>query len=287
MMPERPIFTYQTRLLLDATQAQVLDDYASLHSRAERSLFAALRAGRALNDLKREFLPRFGITARQFNAVRVGLEGKIDSIKARRPELIAEAQQRIKRAETVLGKLEVRAAGTNKLHHKKRRLATLKARCAALEADHAAGVTRLCFGSKRLFRAQFDLAANGYASYAQWHGISVHQGAALAVARRGLGFSERPPQRPAIVPVRNGGHVTFTLPARNRAKHVWSYWADIRKKLKAAHVAHFRSGEASAPPAPLFSATRTVCSHRNFVAKSHDANRSQHCSESVLEDVPW
>lgn len=168
MMPERPIFTYQTRLLLDATQAQVLDDYAGLHGRAERSLFAALRAGRALNDLKREFLPRFGITARQFNAVRVGLEGKIDSIKARRPELIAEAKQRIKRAETVLGKLEVRAAGTNKLHQKKRRLATLKTRCATLEADHAAGVTRLCFGSKRLFRAQFDLAANGYASHAQW-----------------------------------------------------------------------------------------------------------------------
>lgn len=87
----------------------------------------------------------------------------------------------------------------------------------------------------------------GSVNHAQRHGISVHQGAALAVARRGLGFSERPPQRAAIVPVRHGGHITFTLPARNRAKHVWSYWADIRKKLKAVHVAHFRSGEASAP----------------------------------------
>jgi hypothetical protein len=135
MMPDRPIFTYQTRLTPDAGQAQALDDYASLHSRAERSLFAALRAGRALNDLKREFLPRFGITARQFNAVRVGLEGKIDSIKSRRPELIADTRQSIKKAQSVIAKLEVRAAGTNKLHQKKRRLACLKARCAALEAD--------------------------------------------------------------------------------------------------------------------------------------------------------
>jgi hypothetical protein len=92
--------------------------------------------------------------------------------------LIAEAKQRIKRAETVVGKLEVRAAGTHKLHQKKRRLATLKARCAALEADHAAGVTRLCFGSKRLFRAQFDLAANGYASHAQWLTYDIRELAA-------------------------------------------------------------------------------------------------------------
>jgi len=127
----------------------------------------------------------------------------------------------------------------------------------------------------------------GVVNHAQRHGISVHMGAAFAIARRGLGFSERLPKRPAIVPVRNGGHVTFTLPARNRAKHVWSSWADIRKKLKAAHVAHARSGEANATPAPLLSATRAACSHRAFGARFPDANRSQHCSESVLDDVPW
>ena len=89
-MGERPIFTYQTRLVLDAAQTTALDAYASLYGKVERSLFAAMQAGGSLNDLKREFLPKFGITARQFNAVRVGLEGKIDSIKARRPELIAD-----------------------------------------------------------------------------------------------------------------------------------------------------------------------------------------------------
>ena len=544
-MTERLIFTYQTRLDVTPEQEATLQAYAALYGHAERSLFAALCKGRTVNDLKREFLPRFGITARQFNALRVGLEGKIDAIKERRPELIAQAKQRIRKAETVIARLATRATGTNKLHQKKRRLATLKARCAALEADHAAGRVRLCFGSKRLYRAQFELEANGYADHAAWKadwqrvrssqffvlgsqdetagnqtcqasiedhgsltlrlrlpnalmetagaktlslagvrfaygheqiltalqssrristatkagqatvrrvgtalsyrfvrdakgwrvfasvqvaapemlsrrelgaigvdvnadhlavaetdrfgnlvgarrialvtygktldqvkaligdaavclavqaqaagkvlviealnfqkkkaeletvnhkqarllssfacsktasslkaaafrrgvevievnpaytsvigavsfaqpkGISVHQGAAYAIARRGLGMSERPPKRPAIVPVRNGGHVTFALPARNRAKHVWSYWGKVRTGLKAAHAAHVRSGEAQAPPAPLFSATRAVCSHRAFVAKSHDANRSQHCSESVIEDVPW
>lgn len=544
-MSDRRVFSYQTRLALSSAQGSVLDAYADLHGRAERTLFAALRAGNPVNDLKRAFLPRFGLTARQFNALRVGLEGKIASIKERRPELIAEAKSRIKKAESVMTKLSARAPGTNKLHQKKRRMATLKARCAAMDADQASGTVRLCFGSKRLFRAQYDLAVNGYASHDEWrsdwqcarssqffvlgsgdetagnqscqarieddgslilrlrlpdalaasvgsktlelagvrfayghaqivaalsssqrihaqtkdgkaivkrigtalsyrfvrddkgwrvfasveaqpvatnsrpdfgaigvdvnadhlavsetdrfgnligarridlvvygktpdqakaligdaavsiaaqskavgkpvviekldfqkkkaeleaanpkqarllssfacrqvashlkaacfrarvevieinpaytsvigavshaqrHGISTHQGAALAIARRGLGFSERPPKRPAIVPVRNGGHVTFALPARNRAKHVWSYWASVRLKLKAAHAAHARSGEANAPPAPLLSATRAVCSHRAFGARFPDANRSQHCSESVLDDVPW
>ena len=540
-----PVFTCQTRLVLDAAQASALHAYAELHGRAERTLFAALRAGHPVNDLKRAFLPRFGLTARQFNALRVGLGGKTASIKERRPELIAEAKSRIKKAESVIARLSARAPGSNKLHQKKRRLFTLKARCAAMEADQAASAVRLCFGGKRLFRAQFDLAANGYASHSEWkadwqrtrssqffvlgsgdetagnqtcrarleangaltlrlrlpdalvalggsktmdltdvrfayghdqivaalassqrihaqtkegkaivkrigtalsyrfvrddkgwrvfasveaqsvptstrrdlgaigvdvnadhlavsetdrfgnlisarridlmvygktsgqakaligdaaasiaaqakavgkpvvierlefqkkkaeleaanpkqarllssfacrqvaahlkaacfragvevievnpaytsvigavnhaqrHGISVHMGAALAIARRGLGLSEKPPKREAVVPTRNGGHITFCVPARNRQKHVWSQWGKIRSALKAAHVAHFRSGGASARPAPLFSATRAACSHRNFVAKSHDANRSQHCSESVLDDVPW
>ena len=544
-MSDYPVFTYQTRLVLDEALASAFDAYAKLYGRAERTLFAALSSGRGVNELKRAFLPRFGLTARQFNALRVGLEGKIASIKARRPELIAEAKARIKKAESVVAKRADRAPGTNKLHQKKRRLATLKARCAAMETDQAAARVRLCFGSRSLFRAQFDLAANGYAGHSEWkadwqrtrasqffvlgsgdevagnqscqasiaadgsltlrlrlpdalvaqsgpktldlagvrfayghdqivaalassrrihaqtrdgkpvvkrvgtalsyrfmrddkgwrifvsveaqpvekdsrrelgaigvdvnvdhlavsetdrfgnligarridmvvygkrshqaraligdaahsiaaqakavgkpvvieklefqkkkaeleaanpkqarllssfacrqvgahlksacyragveiievnpaytsvigavnhaqrHGISTHQGAALAIARRGLGFSERPPKRPAIVPVRKGGHITFALPARNRAKHVWSYWASVRRALKAAHAAHVRSGEANAPPAPLLSATRAMCSHRAFGARFPDANRSQHCSGSVLEDVSW
>lgn len=166
-MSDRPIFTYQTRPVLDAGQAAALDAYADLYGRAERTLFASLQSDRKRNDLKREFLPRFGITARQFNAIRVGLEGKIDAIKARRPELIAEAQSRIKRAGKVISKLGLRATGS-KLHQKKRRLTTLQARLACMQADQAADRVRLCFGSRKLFRAQFDLQSNEYADHEEW-----------------------------------------------------------------------------------------------------------------------
>jgi hypothetical protein len=164
----RPIFTFQTRLSLTESQAMALDAYAGLYGKVERSLFAAMQADGSLNDLKREFLPKFGITARQFNAVRVGLEGKIDSIKARRPELIAELQSRIKKAQKVVAVLTLRPSKAAKLHQKKRRLHILQTKLGAMQADHKEGTVRLCFGSKKLFRAQFNLQANGYADHAAW-----------------------------------------------------------------------------------------------------------------------
>ena len=543
-MSDRPIFTFQTRISLGDVQLMGLDAYASLYGKVERSLFAAMQAGVSLNDLKREFLLKFGITARQFNAVRVGLEGKIDSIKARRPELIAELQIRIKKALKVVAMLELRPTQATKLHHKKRRLHILQTKLDAIQVDHKEGKVRLCFGSKKLFNAQFDLQANGYADHAAWkadwqdsrcdqffvlgsqdetagnqscqaelqqdgslmldlrmpnvceaehgkrvllsgvrfayghdkiiaalassqrvasttkagkpivkrigsalsyrfvrdvkgwrvfvsceaqpieqsthtklgaigvdinadhlavsetdrfgnlvlslridlhtygkttdqakaligdagvriadlaklkckpiviekldfskkkaeleathkplarmlssfacnkvissikaaafrrgvevievnpaytsvigavnhaqrNGISVHMGAATAIARRGLGLSEKPPKREAIVPTRNGGHVTFCLPARNGKKHLWSYWGKIRTTLKAAHVAHGRSGVSKGMPAPLAPATRPLGAIRPFTVKPRDANRQHNCSAGVnFQDVP-
>ena len=60
------IRTYQTRLALSSEQAALLDAYAALYGKAERSLFARLSAGESLSVLKREFIGGLGITARQF-----------------------------------------------------------------------------------------------------------------------------------------------------------------------------------------------------------------------------
>ncbi len=546
-MSDRPICTYQTRPVLGADQVLVLDAYAELYGRAERSLFAAMQAGGSINDLKRAFQPRFQITARQFNAIRVGLEGKIESIKARRPELITELESRIKKAAKVVAKLSLKPSAAAKLHQKKRRLHILRTKLSSLQGDHKSGAVRLCFGSKRLFNAQFDLAVNNYATHEQWlsdwrasranqifvlgsmdelagnqscqatvacdgsltlqlrlpdamrashgkyltisgvrfaygheaitaalassqrvasvtkagkstvkrigsalsyrfvrddkswrvfvsceaapvqtttksalgaiavdinadhlavsevdrfgnlvelqridlhtygkttnqakaligdatvaivalasktgkplvleklnfakkktelegtharharmlssfacnkvisglkaaafragvevievnpaytsvigavnhaqrNGISVHMGAAVAVARRGLSLSERCPKREATVPTRNGGHVTFGVPARNRTKHVWSQWGKVRSSLKAAHVAHGRSGLPKGMPAPLSPEMRALSATRPFTAKSRDANRQHNCSVGVhgqLADVPF
>ncbi len=169
--------TWQSRLLLSAADIATLNAYADLYGKVERSLFADLSANKkSWNELKREYLQRFGITARQFNAIRMGLDGKIRSIQERRPDLIKEMTQRITKARTTLNKLrflrpvstESRAKLANKIHQKQRRLAILEQKLSSMLTDQKAGKIRLCFGSRKLFREQFNLADNGYASHAEW-----------------------------------------------------------------------------------------------------------------------
>ena len=77
------IFTYQTRLNLTQEQFVTLNAYAELYGKAERSLFAAMQKATPLNELKRLFITRFGLSARHFNDIRISLEGKIKAIKER------------------------------------------------------------------------------------------------------------------------------------------------------------------------------------------------------------
>ena len=81
----------------------------------------------------------------------------------------------------------------------------------------------------------------GRVKFMERYGLTVHQAAALVLARRLLGCSERIPRR-RICPVGNGGHVAFTVPARNRVKHVWTHWGAISGQLRPALAAQHRRG---------------------------------------------
>ena len=62
-----------------------LDAMAELFGRIERCLFVDLYArGGDPNELKSQYLKRFGITARMFNAIRVTLEGKVKAAREAR-----------------------------------------------------------------------------------------------------------------------------------------------------------------------------------------------------------
>ena len=79
----------------------------------------------------------------------------------------------------------------------------------------------------------------GRVKFMERYGLSVHQAAALALARRLLGCREGIPRR-RTVPLDNGGHVTFSVPVRKRVKHVWSYWGAISQQLGPALAAQHR-----------------------------------------------
>ena len=102
-----------------------------------------------------------------FNGLRVSLEGKVSSVRETMVLRRDSLQRRIGRAELEIAKA-VERGRLNQVHHKRRRLANLKSRLAGLDADVAAGRVRLCFGSKRLWRNQHDLEANGYDSHEEW-----------------------------------------------------------------------------------------------------------------------
>ena len=83
----------------------------------------------------------------------------------------------------------------------------------------------------------------GRVKFMERYGLSVHQAAALVLARRLLGCSERIPRR-RVAPVGNGVHVAFTVPARKRVKHVWTYWGAISQATETGACSAVPAGEA-------------------------------------------
>jgi hypothetical protein len=175
-------FTYQTRLKLENSQDETLHACANLLSHVERKLFSELAQGKTPGSLKSEYIKRYRISARHFNACRVQVEGKISSIKERRSGDIQGLKVRIKSLEKTISKLskkqntkkkKTQTKGeqrnkAKKLHQKKRSLYTQRQKLLKLETDEKTDTTRLCFGSKKLFHEQFLLEDNGFLSFEDW-----------------------------------------------------------------------------------------------------------------------
>ena len=95
----------------------------------------------------------------------------------------------------------------------------------------------------------------GRVKFMERYGLSVHQAAALVLARRLLGCSERIPRR-RVAPVGNGVQVAFTVPVRKRVKHVWTYWGAIWGQLRPALAAQHRLGKRRRRPNPVQAGAR-------------------------------
>ena len=184
--------TYQARLTV--TDEAPLRTYGAVFSRALRSLHASRHSGMVVS--KPDFMRAFGLTSRQYNAVKFSLDGMESSIVELRPGRIADLQHRIKAADRKLAQLrdpqpprkaskrsvrkeraprtfeEQRAQAARatasralRIHNVERRRTDLARRLEALEAK---GHPRICFGSRKLFNAQHHLEENGFNSHADW-----------------------------------------------------------------------------------------------------------------------
>ena len=167
-----PTRSYQTRIAgyegIDRADGDAaLSAYAALYGKVQRKLFAAVAAGESAVSQKSAYIEKHGIPARLFNAVRIMLDGKVSAVRESQLVQLDSLRRRIARAEKQVVKAE-QLCRWRQVHGKRRRLANLKFRLSGLEADLAAGRVRLCFGSKKLWRKQYDLKANGYGSREAW-----------------------------------------------------------------------------------------------------------------------
>ena len=162
------IFTYQTRLQLSSIETAILDDCAQYLSHIERRLFAEISAGKDPLQQKFLYIRKYGITARHFNALRVQLEGKMAAIEAFQTKQLAKIALKIPELKKRIKKLEVKKYNPMVIHQKKRLCFNLEKKLERLQHDKATNKVGLCFGSKKLFKAQFNLQANGYQSHEEW-----------------------------------------------------------------------------------------------------------------------
>ena len=88
------------------------------------------------------------------------------------------------------------------------------------------------------------------------YGLSVHQVAAMVLARRLLGCSERIP-RLRVAPVGNRVRIAFSVPVRKRLKHVWTYWGAVLEQLRPALAAQHRLGKRKRRPNPVQAVVRS------------------------------
>lgn len=191
--------TYQTKLPNlplhnNLCTDHYLQEYAAYFGRLERKLFLeSYVKGIASTSLKKSFMTRYGITARQFNSIRMQLDGKVSSVIEKRKLEIQELKSKITYLQKVIDKSTLKKEQLHEklqvlpqahstfqkilkryrhlkfyLHQKKRRLRNLQQKWSKLEMDSQNKKIRICFGSKKLFHKQFHLRENEYRDHQEW-----------------------------------------------------------------------------------------------------------------------
>jgi hypothetical protein len=170
--------TFEARIK-DESVYPALDAIADHLNHTQRHLFVDryvhLRPSRGL---KREYIVRFGVTARQFNAISNDLQGKVNAARKAVARRIRGLRGRISHLRGYVCKLQERTAKEGDpdrrsglrflLHQKKRHLGILKQRLDSLREEKVRPVPGICFGSRRVFGRQFFLKENGYRHHAEW-----------------------------------------------------------------------------------------------------------------------
>lgn len=155
-------FTVRAKIK-DPAYDSILDQMGEHLSSLRRSFFVRYGIKRErLTDLKKEFIAKEEITARQFNSIASEVKAILASSKELKKDLILKLKKRIKKV-----KIKIKESDSPfKIHAFKRQLTKLSHRLDCYE--HELLSPSICFGSKKLFQKQFYLKENGYGNHEEW-----------------------------------------------------------------------------------------------------------------------
>ena len=165
--------TYQT--ILPANIYSFLDSMAQLYSQLEREMHVCLMRGEKIGVIEKSLQSKYQVDSTTTRNVYHNLKGKHSGIKELQKTQIKDLKSTINGLNKAIAKWSKRSQEKLKkkqsnhkerfiIHQKKRRLAIKKQKLEKLQT----GNISLCFGSKKLFKAEVNLEANGYSSHDEW-----------------------------------------------------------------------------------------------------------------------
>ena len=171
-----------------------LNDYSAYFQSIERKLFIDIvYRNISINKLKESYQKLYGINARQFNSIKAQIDGKIKAVKElKKLELQAKSIKLVglnkdltkytKDKEKWLIKLTSTEKNSlyfvevakkyryckTKIHYIKRQVQNIIFKISKINEDSERNIVRICFGSKDLFKKQYELEKNNYSNHKQW-----------------------------------------------------------------------------------------------------------------------
>ena len=183
-----PSFTTQTSLPAADTQfIDFLEAMAAKFGVVERTTFAAINQGQKIDAaFENNFQQNYGFSSQDIRNAITKAEGNYKSQKELTSAYVKQTRDTITTIKASIKKLQNQVALLKKqgkkvpdklkgipnlefkIHHKKRLLAQKEARLKELEATEKSGQFSVVFGSKKLFKSQYNLQENGYKTHEEW-----------------------------------------------------------------------------------------------------------------------
>ncbi len=158
--------SYQT--LLPSNIYPFLNSMANLYSAIEKDMHVALLDGEKIGTIEKCLQNKYQVDSTTVRNVYHDLKGKHKSIKELRKTQIKYLKSTIRSIQNAINKRLKKKQINQKdrffIHQKKRRLAIKQHQLKILPKKPIS----LCFGTKKLFKAQYHLEANSYSNHEQW-----------------------------------------------------------------------------------------------------------------------